>query len=202
MPDGLTITGLLIDLLKLIKTTNKDQEVFVRLLRRLADFGLLTQPFKAEYAGAVVDSAERLRTVLNSAAQEFSVNSQIVQGVLALGKVTRQFLNAIDGIEYEIRQLLDLFALNKKAGYLHEDQDEFLSHWIRCGYPDRVLRNNQGLSVMDIWWELHKIKFFMVLGEFRGRFGLVLSSLCELTTTELPDDLASLTPGVTEADEY
>ncbi len=49
---------------------------------------------------------------------------------------------------------------------------------------------------MSIEWEGSRFQFLLALGNLRGQVGVFLSGLCEVMATELPEQLASLTPGL------
>jgi hypothetical protein len=88
-------------------------------------------------------------------------------------------------------------ASNMEAGVQPDESGaNFLAHWKRNGYPECVLRDNYKLNVMNIEWEGYRIQFLVALGNLRGQVGILLSALCEVMSTELPEELASLTPGL------
>lgn len=197
--DPLTVVKLLLDAVKLLdgKFTDDDQKAYKKLLREMTDYRLLTSPNNAEYAGAVIASAEELRKLLVSTAAALPEKSGLERGILALGKTVRQFLSEVEAIEGGIRHQLHLIETNAESGLQPDESSaRLLSHWKRNGYPECLLRGNFNLNVMQIQWEGYRIQFLVALGMLRGQFGVLLSALCELTSTELPDDLASLTPGL------
>ncbi|MEW6738190.1 MAG: hypothetical protein AB1489_43350 [Acidobacteriota bacterium] len=197
--DTIAVAKLLLDAVKLLdgKFTDHDQKEYRKLLRGLTDYRLLTSPYNAEYAGAVIASAQELREFLVSTAQALPEKSGLEQGILALGRTVRQFLSEVDSIESDIRHQLQIIETNTASGVqLDESSTNLLTHWKRNGYPGCLLGNNYNLNVMKIEWEGYRIQFLVALGTLRGQFGVPLSALCELMSTELPDDLASLTPGL------
>jgi hypothetical protein len=199
MIEGIGIAKLALDAFKLLdgKFSNRDVAEYKKLLRALTDFRLLTSPYNAEYAGSVIESVERLRALLHSAAQTLPEHSGLERGILALGQATRQFISEVEAIEADIRHKLDLIEANANSGIeADESQKKFLQHWKRLGYPDRVLRGNHDLNATEIWRPLHQIQFLLSLGHLRGEFGFLLSAMCEIMTIELPAELASLTPGI------
>jgi hypothetical protein len=201
MVDAVGIAKLAIEAVKLLdgKFTNRDVAEYKRLLRALTDFRLLTSRYNAEYAGPVIESAQRLRSLLNSNVQTLPENSGLERGFLALGQVARQFISQVDALEADIRHNLDLIVINSEQGIEPDGSSKrFLQHWQRVGYPDRVLRGNHKLNVTDIWYEGYRMIFLLSLGELRGQFGFVLSQMCEIMSIELPQELASLTPGIAE----
>lgn len=195
----IVIAKLLLDAYKIldVKLTDQDQTEYKKLLRALTDFRLLTDPYEAEFAGKVIESAQRLRALLQSSAQALPTSSGLERGILALGEATRQFISQVERIEHSIRSKLDLIVTNLESGIEPNDSDKkLLAYWKRNGYPDRVLSGNTHLNVTEIQWEGYRLEFLLALGHLRGEFSVLLSSLCELTTTELPVELASLTPGI------
>jgi hypothetical protein len=197
--EALPVIKLLFDAIKLLdgKFTNTDKKDFRKLVRALTDFRLLTTPNEAEYAGAVIASAQKLRELLSTTAQALSEQSGLERGVLALGEIVRQFLTEVEHVEAEIRRQLDLIVANNEAGVqADESSSRLLAHWNRHGYPNFILRGNYNLNVMSIEWEGFRIQFLLALGTLRGQFGILLSSLCEVMHSELPEQLASLTPGL------
>jgi hypothetical protein len=197
--ETISVIKLLLDAFKLLdgKFTNTDQKDFGKLLRALTDFRLLTSPNEAEYAGSVIASAQKLRELLSATAQGLADQSGLERGVLALGAIARHFLTEVERIEGSIRHQLDLIVTNAEAGVQPDASSaQLLAHWKRNGYPNHVLRDNYRLNVMSIEWEGYRIQFLLALGALRGQFGITLSSLCELMHIELPEELASLTPGL------
>jgi hypothetical protein len=196
---SIAIAKLLLEAYKIldVKLTDQDRAEYKKLLRALTDFRLLTDPYEAEFAGKVIESAQRLRGLLQSSAQALPTNSGLERGILALGAATRRFISQVERLEHSIRSNLDLIVANLESGVKPNDSDkELLAHWKRHGYPDRVLSGNTHLKVAEIQWQGYRMEFLLALGHLRGEFSILLSALCELTTTELPDELASLTPGI------
>jgi hypothetical protein len=84
--DPISLTKLFLDALKLLdgKFTDHDQREYTKLLRALTDFRLLTSANEAEYAGAVISSAQNLRELFKSAAQALPQKSGLERGTYLL----------------------------------------------------------------------------------------------------------------------
>jgi hypothetical protein len=162
---------------------------------------MLTSAYEVEYAGSVVASAEKLRTLIVNTTVNLPDRSSLESGLLALGGAVRRFLSSIESIEAEIRHELELLERNSAAGLkLDRSSMEFLEHWKAAGYPARILRGNHQLNVMQIRWPMNQMLFILALGQLRGEFGIILSSLCEATSIELPEPLLSLTPAIDDVE--
>lgn len=201
--DAISTGKLLLDAVKFLdgKLSDKDQAAYRKFLRELTNYRMLTSTFEVEYAGSVVASAERLRQLIVETTAALPEKSGLESGLFALGSVVRRFLSTVDEVEASIRHELDLLEENSMAGVDPDpSRQAFLDGWKRAGYPERVLRDNHRLNVMQIQWPLYQMHFTMALGQLRGEFAVILSALCESTLIELPEPLASLTPGVEGSD--
>ncbi len=194
---GIAVGKALLDVVKFVdgKMSDADGIVYRDFLRKLTDYRLFTSEFEAEYAGAVIEAAQRLRQLIVSSTTSLPANSKLENAFLGLGTAARSFITTIDRIESSIRHELDLIEANAEAGITPDpSRDRFLQAWKRKGYPERVLRDNPRLNVMEIEWPGYQMQFLLALGQLRGRFGIILETLCEASHIELPEPLASLTP--------
>jgi hypothetical protein len=173
-----------------------DIPIFEAFLVDLTDYGVLTQPFDAEYAGAAIESVERLRKLVVEIAKKLS--PRLRDPFLTLGTAAREFLTRVDAIDRSIRRFLDPIEKNRKAKVQLDDHEiELLEHWKSLDYPDRVLRRNYRLNITEMQGP-NQYDFLIALGAFREAYKIILGGLCSATATELPPPLASLTPGLEE----
>jgi len=182
---GVTLGKLVFDLTKFFdgKLSDSDQATFVTFLRKLVDFRVLTDPYESEYAGAVIHSVQDLRNLITESTVALKQNTKLDSAF---------FANAI-------RSNLDGLVKNLLIGVNPDkSQKEFFETWKRLGYPEKILRGNYNLNTCNIEYEGYKQRFILALGEFRGNFGLILSTLCEATHNPLPEPLAKLTPDIEE----
>jgi len=198
---GVTLGKLVFDLTKFFdgKLSDSDQATFVTFLRKLVDFRVLTDPYESEYAGAVIHSVQDLRNLITESTVALKQNTKLDSAFFALGTAARLFISSVDEIENAIRSNLDGLVKNLLIGVNPDkSQKEFFETWKRLGYPEKILRGNYNLNTCNIEYEGYKQRFILALGEFRGNFGLILSTLCEATHNPLPEPLAKLTPDIEE----
>lgn len=171
-----------------------DTDAAENLLRELAVYRLLYYPHESEYAGEVVQAADRLRGRLGEVARSFSTTSTgsaLAKATLAMAGICSDFLSEIKRLSLEIKRNYELDKANMEAGIqLMDDQVARVRHYDRVGGAD--LFANRNLNVMDIQPPGYQFTFLEALGKLRGRFGMVLSMFCQEATTTLPDELVPL----------
>lgn len=104
---GITAGKALFDVLRYVdgKLTDKDDAAYRKFLRHLTDYRMLTSEFEAEYAGAVIKSAEQLRKSILDTTGDLSDSSKLEEAFFALGQAVRRFLSPST-------QLKNQFAMN------------------------------------------------------------------------------------------